>query len=177
MIRKLKLTIPFILLIMLFSLLGRELYSASPSNTASMTGAAVPAFRLPNLFDSNKSFSSSSLKGKVVLLNVFASWCSACNAEHAMLMHIKDNYHVPIYGILYRDNARDAIQWLNQKGNPYVTVGNDPRGDVAVDLGIYGTPETFVISPQGRIIYRHLGVISQRVWDNDIYPLIKQYEN
>ena len=90
-------------------------------------------------------------------------------------MRIKNDYGIPIYGIVYRDRAQDAIRYLNRRGNPFVAIGNDSGGDAATDLGIYGTPETFVINPQGRIIYRYLGVIDQNVWDNKIYPKIKKY--
>jgi len=175
--RRLKITIPFVLLFLLFSLLWHELYSASPRNASSLSGEPLPSFALPNLFNPQKTFSSQSLRGHVSLLNVWASWCSACNYEHPMLLWIKNNYHVPIYGIIYRDNADDAINYLNRKGNPFVAIGNDERGSVSVDLGIYGTPETFVISPEGRIVYRHLGVIDQRTWNNTIYPIIKKYEH
>jgi cytochrome c biogenesis protein CcmG/thiol:disulfide interchange protein DsbE len=142
-----------------------------------MTGETVPNFDLPNLFSSDHSFTPKNFHGHAVLLNVWASWCSACKYEHAMLMRLKNEYHVPIYGILYRDNASDAIDWLHRKGNPYVIVGNDANGDASVDLGIYGTPETFVVSPKGKIIYRHVGVITQRLWDDTIQPLLKKYED
>lgn len=174
--RRIKQTIPFIILFLLFSLLGHELYSATPSNN-SLTGESLPSFKLTNLLSPNQPLISENLHGKVMLLNVFATWCGACNAEHEMLLRIKNEYHVPIYGVLYRDQAPVAMQWLKKKGNPYVAIGDDARGSVAIDLGIYGTPETYVINPQGRIVYRHVGVINQSVWDNEMYPLIKQYES
>lgn len=178
MIKKLKATIPFIMLFVLLSMLWHELYSTGSSKyNSSMTGETVPVFALETVANPNKTFSSSALKGRVTLLNIFATWCSACNAEHNMLMRINKEYHIPIYGILYRDNGAQAKLWLARYGNPYVTIGNDPRGSTGVDLGIYGTPETLVISPQGRIVYRHPGSISQRDWDNTIYPIIQKYEN
>lgn len=175
--RRLKLTIPFIVLFLLLSLLWHQLYSANSNNyVSSMTGESVPDFSMPNLYSPDDTFTPNDFHGHAVLLNVWASWCSACKAEHAMLMKIKDDYHVPIYGILYRDNSTDAMNLLKQRGNPYTMVGNDSNGDASVDLGIYGTPETFVINPSGKIIYRHIGVITQNVWDEIIYPLIEQYE-
>lgn len=174
--KRLKQGIPFVILFLLLSMLWHELYSAGANkHNASIIGDPLPNFSLPVLGSPNKTFSPANLKGKVTLINVFASWCSACNAEHDMMMKIRSEYGIPIYGILYRDRANDAIQWLARKGNPYVMVGNDSRGVTGVDFGIYGTPETFLVSPQGRIIYRHPGVIDQSTWDNDIYPLIKQY--
>lgn len=174
--RRIKQTIPFIILFLLFSLLGHELYSATPSNT-SLTGESLPTFQLPNLLSPKQPLESKNLQGRVVLLNVFATWCAACNAEHDMLLRIKNEYHIPIYGILYRDQPEETMHWLKRKGNPYVAIGNDAHGSTAIDLGIYGTPETYVINPQGRIVYRHVGVINQSIWDNDIYPLIKRYES
>lgn len=176
MTRRLKLTIPFVLLFLLLSMLWHELYSASPRNiSSSMKGEALPNFHIPYLFDPQKTFTPKNMHGHACLLNVWASWCSACIYEHAMLLRIKNQYHVPIYGIVYRDNREDAMDWLDKKGNPFVIVANDQHGSASIDLGIYGTPETFVISPEGRIIYRHIGVIDQQTWNNTLYPLIKQY--
>lgn len=170
--------IPFILLFALLSLLGRELYSATPKELPSaLVGEALPAFNLPTLNSTSTHLKSSDLKGHVTILNVWASWCYACNYEHDMLMKIKQNYHVPMYGILYKDDAGTASSYLSKQGNPYVTVGDDSSGDTAIDLGVYGTPEMFIINPQGRIVYRHVGAVDQSTWDEDIYPLIKKYEH
>jgi cytochrome c biogenesis protein CcmG/thiol:disulfide interchange protein DsbE len=90
-------------------------------------------------------------------------------------MKIKNTYHVPMYGIIYRDQSSEAMHWLAQHGNPYIRIGNDKNGEVSIDFGIYGTPETFIISPQGRILYRYIGIIDQTVWDSTIYPIVKKY--
>jgi cytochrome c biogenesis protein CcmG/thiol:disulfide interchange protein DsbE len=114
------------------------------------------------------------LKGHVTLLNVWASWCYACELQHPMLMAIKNNYHIPIYGIAYKDEAKNIQTFLNEYGNPYTRLGNDSNGAVAMDFGVYGTPETFVIDKKGTIVYRHVGVISQQVWEEELLPLIKR---
>jgi len=175
-LKKIKHAIPLFVLFALLSLLARELFSANTNNLPSaLIGEKLPAFSLPSLYQSNRYLSSKHLRGRVVLLNVWASWCSACQKEHDMLMKISEQYRIPIYGILYKDDANGARNWLKRHGNPYVLVGNDTSGDTAIDLGVYGTPETFVISPQGRIIYRHVGVIDQSDWNKVLYPLIKKY--
>lgn len=94
-----------------------------------------------------------------------------------MLMKIKNTYHVPIYGLVYKDQPKNAIDWLEKNGDPYALSGNDMKGDVAMDFGVYGTPETFVIDRSGKIKYRHIGPIDQKNWDETLYPLIKKLEN
>jgi cytochrome c biogenesis protein CcmG/thiol:disulfide interchange protein DsbE len=175
--QRFKNTIPFILLFLLLGLLWHELYSVTPTKPSpSLVGEAIPTFALPELFESKKIVTQKDLMGRVGLLNIWASWCSACQMEHSMLMKIKNMYHIPIYGIVYRDEPAETRQWLEKHGNPYIFVGNDQNGEASVDFGIYGTPETFVISPEGRILYRHIGVINQETWDNTIYPIVKQYD-
>ena len=168
-------SLPFIILFILLSVLCRELYSANhETNMPSLTGEPVPVFSLPYINNPQKSFTQQDLRGHVSLINIWASWCSACRYEHPMLMKIKRS-GVPIYGILYKDNAVDALQYLTHRGNPFTIVGNDESGDTGVDFGIYGTPETYVINPQGQIIYRHVGALDESVWDGVIYPMIKPY--
>lgn len=174
--QKCKNLIPFLVLFALLSLLCRELYSASSNEMPSaLLGDPIPAFSLPYLNGSGTFTQHTIPKGRVSLINIWASWCAACQQEHSMMMKIKNTYHIPVYGILYKDNARDANYLLNNEGNPYVLIGNDYSGEVAIDFGVYGTPETYVISPSGRIVYKHVGVISQQTWDRVIYPLIKKY--
>ena len=167
--------LPFILLFALFTLFGRELLYANPNKfTSSLTGETLPSFELSNLLNSLKVFNNKDLIGQVSLLNVWATWCHACEIEAPFLMKIKNDYHVPIYGITYKDDPADIYAWLQAYGNPYKVIANDKNGEVAIDLGIYGTPETFVINKEGKIVYRHIGVLDQKIWDSVIYPIIKQ---
>ena len=176
LMQKIKLIIPFIILFSLLGLLWHELYSAESFEIPStLIGDPVPNFQLPYLDNPQKQFTQNDLRGHVSLLNVWASWCSACEEEHAMLMKITNKYHVPLYGISYKDNVNDAKDWLRKRGNPYIIDGNDNTGNVAIDFGVYGTPETFVISPDGQIIYRYVGAIDQSAWDTVIYPMIQKY--
>lgn len=174
--KKLLIIIPFIVLFALLALFWRGLFYTKPSELPStLIGETIPNFRLPRLQQPQQFFTAADLKNEVSLLNVWATWCEACTQETEMLMKIKQTYHVPIYSIDYKDKPNDAIQWLKKYGNPYDITGSDLHGDVAIDLGVYGTPETFVISPDKKIIYRHIGVIDQKAWDEVLYPLIKQY--
>lgn len=167
--------IPFITLFALIGLLAWELFYARPQELPSaLIGEDIPAFTLPNIFPSHPDFQSTDIKTGVVLLNVWASWCYACNLEHEMLMKIKNQYHVRIFSINYKDNIQDATKWLAKNGNPYIITGEDTKGDAAIDLGVYGTPETFVIR-DGKIIYRHVGIIDEKSWNEVLYPLIKKY--
>jgi len=174
---RLKLILPFIILFTLLGLLWRELFYAKPNELPSaLIGETLPDFKLENLLLPAATFTPRNLDGKVSLLNVWATWCYACGLEHAMLMKIKTQYHVPVYSINYKDDPNEAKAWLQQRGNPYVMIGRDKHGDAAIDLGVYGTPETFVINTAGKIVYRHIGAIDQRSWDNVLYPLIKKLE-
>ena len=173
---KIKFLIPFFILFSLLVVLWSQLSSTrSYANSSGISGEKMPSFSVPSLYGSS-NLTNKSLGGRVVLLNFWASWCSACQAEHDMLMRIKNVYHVPIYGISFKDDPSDARDMLSRHGNPYVQVGSDVNGVTGVDFGIYATPETFVINPSGNIIYKHIGVIDQSTWDETIYPLIKQYQ-
>lgn len=175
--KKTKKLIPFLILFSLLGVLWHELFSANPHELPSpLIGETIPSFTLPDLNHSGATLSPNDLKGHVTLLNVWATWCYACNLEHEMLMKISKTYRVPIYSINYKDNTTAAKQWLVEKGNPYTKIGDDSKGDVAIDLGVYGTPETFIISTAGKIVYRHVGTITQESWNTVLYPIIKKYE-
>lgn len=171
-----RLLLPFFILFSLISLLTYELFYAKPNELPSpLIGETVPKFTLANIYPDKPEVTNQLLKGRVMLLNFWASWCDACTREHAMLMKINREYHIPIYGIAYKDNLKNATDWLNQEGNPYTMAGNDLNGDVAIDFGVYGTPETYVLNKEGKIVYKHIGMIDQNNWDNVIYPVIKKY--
>lgn len=174
LIRKLRFVLPFAMLFMLLAIFWNELFSNRGQAYASMVGESVPGFSLPSIYGSG-NLSNRHLGGRVTILNFWASWCSACSAEMSTLMRIKKTYRIPMYGIAYKDSPADAKAALRRSGNPYNIVAADQYGDVGVDFGIYGTPEMFVISPNGKIIYKHLGAISMSEWQNEIYPIIKRY--
>lgn len=138
----------------------------------------IPEFVLPPLEGVGvPGFSSTELRtGQVALVNVFASWCVPCRAEHPSLMRLAEHGIAPIYGINYKDNKDDAVGWLAELGNPYVAIGADKNGRVAIDWGIYGVPETFVIDRGGVIRYRHVGPVLPAVFEEDILPLVKSLQ-
>ena len=174
---KLKQLVPFLILFALLILLWRQLFYSKPNELPSpLIGENVPAFQLPTLYQPERLLTQKALAGRVTLLNVWATWCYACSIEHGMLMKIRHQYHIPVYSIDYKDDPDEAKRWLKKLGDPYILTGMDTHGDVAIDLGVYGTPETFIISPQGKIVYRHVGVIDQRVWYEVLYPIIRKYE-
>jgi cytochrome c biogenesis protein CcmG, thiol:disulfide interchange protein DsbE len=138
-----------------------------------LIGKPVPQFTLPNLFDSTQPVSSESLKGRWLLVNVWGTWCVECRAEHQVLLQIKQQARVPILGIDWKDQNEDAQAWLAQLGNPYERVGTDRDGRVAIDWGVYGAPETFLVDGQGRVIYKFISPMTAEVWQHDFLPRIE----
>ena len=129
-----------------------------------LIGKPAPAFDLPALRDADRRLTLADIKGRPVLLNVWATWCGACRAEHPFLMELARRGEVAIYGVNYRDERNAAIAWLGQLGDPYDASIYDPNGVLALDLGVYGAPETFVLDAQGVITYKHVGPLTPEVW-------------
>lgn len=136
-------------------------------------GKNAPKLNLPS-FKQGEVISSQAMLGKVWLLNVFASWCMACLDEHAMLMDIKTHFDIPLIGLNYKDDKTSLAQWLKSYGNPYSQIAIDSDGLAAIDWGVYGAPETFIIDKKGVIRYRYVGVITPKSWQQQFIPLIEQ---
>lgn len=134
----------------------------------------VPEFDLPPVKGRTLGLASSNLKGEVSLVNVWASWCTACRVEHPVLMDIAQRNIVPIHGLNYKDKPRDAEKWLNGLGDPYIRTGADINGRVAIDWGVYGVPETFVVRKDGTIAHKHIGAITMKIFNKKILPLIEE---
>lgn len=139
-----------------------------------LIGKPVPTFSLPPVQGRALGLSSTDLKGEVSLVNVFASWCVACREEHPLLLELKQKGVVPIHGLNYKDRPEDAAKWLDDQGDPYTRTGADISGRVAIDWGVYGVPETFVIDRQGRIAYKQIGPLTPEVLKGTILPLIRR---
>lgn len=137
-----------------------------------LLGKPVPEFSLPPVQGRTLGLSSADLRGQVSLVNVFASWCVACREEHPVLMGLKEKGVVPVHGLNYKDKPDDAQAWLNQLGDPYTRTGADISGRVAIDWGVYGVPETFVIDRDGRIVHKHIGPITAQALRDTIMPII-----
>lgn len=133
----------------------------------------VPSFDLPPIENRSQGLSSADLHGAPTLINVFASWCVACEYEHPTLMEIARKGEVAIHGVNWKDKPGDGTRWLERRGDPYTRIGNDAEGRVAIDLGVTGAPETFVVDANGRIRYKHVGPVTPEVWRNTLLPLIK----
>lgn len=167
--------LPILFFLFLSVFLWRGLFLDPHQLPSVQLGKALPELSLPKLDSPTDSFNLASLKGRVTLLNVWASWCEACVEEQVFLMQLA-RQGVVIYGMNYKDKRRQARNWLKQWGNPYQLIVQDKTGTAAIDLGVYGTPETFVIDKKGIIRYRHAGVVRQDLWDNEIAPLMKKLE-
>lgn len=141
-----------------------------------LIGKPVPEFSLPPVKGRTLGLSSADLRGQAALVNVFASWCVACREEHPILMGLRDKGIVPIHGLNYKDKPDDAQAWLNQLGDPYTRTGADIPGRVAIDWGVYGVPETFIIDRDGRIVHKHIGAITPGALRDTIMPIINKLQ-
>ena len=111
--------------------------------------------------------------GDVTLVNVFASWCIPCKAEHPVITRLSREQGVTVYGINYKDKPEDALTWLSRNGNPYAAIGADQDGRVSIDWGVYGVPESYLIDRKGRIRYKHVGPLTPQVVVEQILPMVK----
>ncbi len=139
-------------------------------------GKPAPEFTLPTLNMPDQTISPSDMKGQVWMLNVWATWCVSCRAEHEVLVKLSRSNHIPIVGLNYKDESEKAKQWLQQLGNPYVVNAVDADGRVGIDWGVYGTPETFVIDKKGIIRHKQTGPVHAQVLQETILPLIQKLQ-
>jgi len=164
---------PLVLFLALAGLLYKGLNLNPRLVPSPLIGKPAPEFSLPTLEQPEKQLRLADLKGQVSLLNVWATWCSGCRAEHPALMKLAEQ-GVPIYGLDYKDNAADAKRWLMQYGSPYIANAFDADGRVGIDWGVYGTPETFIVDRQGIIRHKHVGPLTGDVIRNEILPMIQK---
>jgi cytochrome c biogenesis protein CcmG/thiol:disulfide interchange protein DsbE len=168
---------PLGIFFLLVALLGVGLTLNPKEVPSPLVGKPAPAFELPQLQQPEARFSQADFNGKVSLLNVWATWCVSCRAEHEVLMHMAramDN--VQIVGLNYKDERPDAMRWLQVYGNPYSAIAFDYDGRVGIDWGVYGTPETFVIDKQGVIRHKVIGPITEEILRDKLVPLIAELE-
>lgn len=156
--------------------LARNAQGEDPTNLESaLVGKPVPVFRLESLEDPDTVYDRTVLTdGKPILLNVWATWCPTCRAEHQFLNRLKAQ-GIRVVGMNYKDDRRKAMNWLRELGNPYTLSLFDGNGMLGLDLGVYGAPETFLIDGKGIIRYRHAGDLNDRVWQQQIKPLWEKY--
>lgn len=167
---------PLVGFVVLLAFLGVGL-TLKPSEVPSpLIGKPAPDFSLAQLDTPEQTFSAQSMRGKVWLLNVWASWCAACLDEHPVLLDLAKSGAVPIIGLDYKDSRDEALAWLRRHGNPYVLSVFDARGRVGIDYGVYGVPETFVIDKAGIIRYKHIGPVTSTVVRDTILPLVQELQ-
>ena len=135
--------------------------SEIPSN---LLNKNVPFFEAESLFKNEKFISSQELKNEIILVNFFATWCKPCRDEHVYIKRFSNKKGIKVIGINYKDNSKKTIEWLKNLGNPYSDVLIDKNGRVAIDWGVYGIPETFIVNPSGIIKYRHVGPITNKIY-------------
>jgi cytochrome c biogenesis protein CcmG/thiol:disulfide interchange protein DsbE len=165
--------IPLALFIVLVAFLAIGL-SRDPREVPSpLINKPAPAFQLPQLKEPTKTFSAAEMRGKVWLLNVWASWCFSCRDEHPWLLEYARSGVVPIYGLNYKDKREDALSWLRELGDPYVSSAADLDGRVGIDYGVYGAPETYLIDRDGLIRLKQVGPVTPEIWEKRFLPLIK----
>jgi cytochrome c biogenesis protein CcmG/thiol:disulfide interchange protein DsbE len=166
--------IPLLVFLVIAVFLGIGLTMNPRDIPSPLIGKTVPEFSLPPVKGGTLGLASTDLRGEVSIVNVFASWCVACREEHPLLMGIKETGMVPLHGLNYKDKPDDARAWLDEMGDPYTRIGADISGRVAIDWGVYGVPETFVIDREGRIAYKHIGAVTPEVLRDTIMPIISK---
>ncbi|MDH3586708.1 MAG: DsbE family thiol:disulfide interchange protein, partial [Gammaproteobacteria bacterium] len=136
----------------------------------------APTFEVASLTEPDRIVGSADYAGKMALVNVWATWCGGCRQEHGFLMQLARSGAIPIYGINWRDSRPEALQWLQKLGDPYEFSAYDEDGRAGIDWGVYGAPETFLVSPDGIVLHKHLGPLDAAIWQEDFVPLIEAGE-
>ncbi len=162
-------------LFLIFALILWKGLSLAPKSFPDLTsGRQLPNFTLPLLDDPMKIITEAELKGEVGLLHVWATWCSVCLQEHAELLNLKKQYpEYPIYGLSFQDENEAVLSWLHSQGNPFKFSMSDEEGHLAFELGLRGTPETFIIDKQGIIRHHHIGMLTLEEFEKNILPKLK----
>lgn len=179
MIRLFRLTrfaIPLLVFLILVLFFWKGLGADPRKIPSALINQPLPEFSLPSLENSSDKLNRSLFKGHISLLHVWATWCSTCKSEHPFWVDIAHHEKIPLYGLLYKDARYSAQDWLKGHQNPYKTIIEDDAGRLAMDLGVYGTPETFLIDAQGVIRYKISGPVDNRIWQQEIVPRIKLLE-
>ncbi|MCU1265146.1 MAG: periplasmic protein thiol/disulfide oxidoreductase DsbE [Acidobacteria bacterium] len=166
--------IPLVLFIGLVAFLAIGLGRDPHEVPSPLINKAAPPFQLSQLHQPDKKFGAEEMRGKVWLLNVWASWCVSCREEHPLLVELSRTHAVPIYGLNWKDKREDAITWLSDLGNPYVLSVSDLDGRIAIDYGVYGAPETYLIDKTGVIRFKQIGPLSPEVLQKTILPMAKE---
>lgn len=140
---------------------------------SALLGTKAPPLQLPALEGGNRpALTTDAIKGKLTLVNVFASWCVPCRQEHPVLLELSKDPRITVVGINYKDRNDNALRFLGELGNPYAAIGVDPNGKAAIDWGVYGIPETYLVSPDGIILYKKVGPFDPETFRTELMPVI-----
>lgn len=160
--KKIKIFFPIIVFLFVIIILWRGLFLHPAQIPSPLVNKTAPAL------------SDEKFLGNITLVNVFASWCSACQEEHAFFQELAKKKYLTLYGLDYKDDPSAAKKYLKRNGNPYQKVISDEKGDVAINWGVYGTPETFLIDKKGIVRYKQIGPLTQDVWEKTLQPLVEK---
>lgn len=174
--------IPLLLFMALAGIFLKQMLSGTKASDipSALIGKSVPKFELAPLagltgpLGQIPALSSASLMGKVSIVNVWASWCAPCRIEHPALMELARDKRFQTVGINYKDQRENALGFLGQLGNPFALVGIDPRGSAAIDWGVYGVPETFIVGPDGTILHKHVGPLTPQTLKDRFVPALEK---
>ena len=165
--------IPLIVFIVIAFFLYFSLNSTSNKLPSPLLGKMFPNIQAKDFYSNESVLLTDLFNEKMSLVNVWASWCITCRQEHQMIMKIANNKDVQLIGINYKDTMADGKKYLEMMGNPFDIIIFDPSGKIGLDLGVYATPETFLVDQQGVILHKHIGAIDSKVWEEDFVPHIK----
>jgi cytochrome c biogenesis protein CcmG/thiol:disulfide interchange protein DsbE len=168
--------LPLLVFVVLVGFLAVGLTRDPREVPSPLIGKPAPGFALTRLDDAGRTLRREDLLGRVWMLNVWASWCSACREEHPLLVAFAQRRVLPIYGLDYKDTRREGLGWLGRFGNPYEASLFDAEGRVGIDFGVYGVPETFIIDKQGIVRFKHIGPLTPEVIEQRIVPLVRQLD-
>jgi len=176
---KIRFLLPLLLFMVVIGILGRGLRLHPNVIPSPLINHPAPAFALPSMLHTGETTTDKNFLGHVTLVNVWATWCYACAQEHPFLLEISTapQRDFMLYGLNYKDDPAKARDWLKQHGNPYQQIAIDETGDTAINWGVYGSPETFVLDKKGIIRYKQTGPITQEVWAQTLKPLIEKLRN
>ena len=166
--------IPLILFVVITVFLYFSLNVTSNKLPSPLLGQKFPNIEAKDFYSDESVLLTNLFSEKISLVNVWASWCVTCRQEHQMMMKIADNEDLQLIGINYKDTRADGEKYLEVMGNPFDVIVFDPSGKIGLDLGVYATPETFLVNQHGVILYKHIGAINSKIWEESFIPLMKK---
>jgi cytochrome c biogenesis protein CcmG/thiol:disulfide interchange protein DsbE len=166
--------LPLAVFLVLVGFLAAGLFRDQREVPSPLVGKPAPSFELPLLQQPERKFTPADMRGKVWLLNVWASWCETCRYEHPLLVELSKRKLMPILGLNYKDKNDEALRWLKQFGDPYQFSMVDADGRIGIDYGVYGVPETYLIDAEGVIRFKQIGALTPLVIEQKIRPLVRE---